>query len=791
MSSKWTDRVQRLRSMSAEELRERGLQEVHKRLDLLRFHARVDRGKVSLRPAASDSAFFFYPDQLPEIIKLLRRLLPDDVSAIVAGAEKICAHRFDLLGHENLDFGAGIDWHLDPVHRTRAPLKPWHKIPYLDFSEVGDAKITWELNRHQHLVTLAKAFLLTEDARFAEELFAQWYDWREHNPYPVGINWASSLEVAFRSLSWLWVKRLLAGSSVVPPTFERDLLHMLAIHGRHIQRYLSTFFSPNTHLLGEGVALFFIGTLCPELPRAKKWQQLGWKIVLQESERQVRADGLHFEQSTYYHVYALDFFLHSMLLASRNHIEIPESLERKVEQMLDVLCVLGRSGTTFRFGDDDGGRLFDPRRNRAEHLADPLATGAVLFDRSDFKAAAGTLREETVWLLGPEGVARFNHLAAAAVTPSSAAFEESGLYLMTSGGNNAAQVLIDAGPFGAHTAGHGHADALSIQMAQAGKLLLVDPGTAEYIGPGSHRAVFRGTSAHNTLTVDHRSQALPKGPFSWNSLPATDVDLWIQSESFDLFCGSHRGYAAPPSPVTHRRWVFHHKPDLWFVRDCALGSGRHHLAVHWHLAPGMVPHNSDRKLFLVPSSESGLALITAPESNWRMELKPGEWSPVYGKIEPAPVVRFECEAQLPAELATLVTPASTAAELGNLVPLRHTGQSSVAIGYAYSTRQQTHTFLFSTSAATWSLGDWSSDAEFVYCRAGQIGFEEIIFCNGTHVSFKGRRVASSRNRIRSCEMKPSRKTLVQPENEAVVLHQWPQIHGHSGVSPEPAHAEIG
>ena len=58
-----------------------------------------------------------------------------------------------------------IDWHLDPVHGKRAPLDPWFKIPFLDFAVVGDHKVTWELNRHQHLVTLAKARLLSGDKK--------------------------------------------------------------------------------------------------------------------------------------------------------------------------------------------------------------------------------------------------------------------------------------------------------------------------------------------------------------------------------------------------------------------------------------------------------------------------------------------------------------------------------------------------------------------------------------------------------------------------------------------------
>ena len=78
---------------------------------------------------------------------------------------------------------------------------------------MGDHKVTWELNRHQHLVTLAKARLLSGDEKYTRELMAQWRSWIKANPYPLGINWGSTLEVAFRSLSWIWVDQLLAGTS--------------------------------------------------------------------------------------------------------------------------------------------------------------------------------------------------------------------------------------------------------------------------------------------------------------------------------------------------------------------------------------------------------------------------------------------------------------------------------------------------------------------------------------------------------------------------------------------------
>ena len=435
---------------------------------------------------------------------------------------------------------------------TESALREKHSIEsvILDFAEVGDSKVTWELNRHQHLVTLAKAYRLTGDRRFADEALRQWRHWQAENPYPVGINWASSLEVAFRSLSWIWTYHLLQGSPGVPD-LRTSGCAVWRLHGRHIERYLSTYFSPNTHLLGEGVALFFLGVLCPKLAGAERWKWLGWKIILQEAERQVRADGFHFEQSTYYHVYALDFFLHSAILAGLNGIPTPKEFEDTLEKMLTALCLLGRGGAPPRFGDDDGGRLFDPRRNRSEHLLDPLATGAILFHRGDFKTAAAGLREETLWLLGAEGVRLWDGLEAAPVSRESATLANAGFYLLPSG--KGTQLVADAGALGTQSGGHGHADALSVCLQSDGHGLLIDPGTYEYVGSDHDRDLFRGTAMHNTLRVDGADQAETATAFSWRSLTESKAERWIQGQDFDLLVASHDGYQRLEPPATHRR----------------------------------------------------------------------------------------------------------------------------------------------------------------------------------------------------------------------------------------------
>ena len=57
----------------------------------------------------------------------------------------------------------------------------------------------------------------------------------------------------------------------------------MALSGRHIELYLSTYFSPNTHLLGEAVALFFIERYAHELRSAPRWKRIGRELVLRES----------------------------------------------------------------------------------------------------------------------------------------------------------------------------------------------------------------------------------------------------------------------------------------------------------------------------------------------------------------------------------------------------------------------------------------------------------------------------------------------------------------------------
>jgi hypothetical protein len=747
--------------MDWEEVRVRVGQELHKQSDLLLHRLGVRNGAIPLQAdsAARTGQFFFGAREFSGSgssarAELLRKTLPDDATEILREADEICGHRFRLLGYENFDYsmepGDPIDWHLDRVHGKRAPLEPWFKIPFLDFAVVGDHKVTWELNRHQHLVTLAKAHLLSgnNDAKYVRELIAQQRSWIKDNPYPLGINWGSTLEVAFRSLSWTWVDQLLAGTAEYEQ-FRPELAPALAFHGRYIERYLSTYFSPNTHLLGEAVALFFLGTLYSQMPGAARWRESGWQIVLHEAQRQVRPDGVYFEQSLYYHVYALDFFLYARWLAARNGMEIPPAYDAVIGRMLDVLAALAQAGPAEGFGDDDGGRLWNPRRNRTEHMTDPLALGSVLYSRDmhprEFPAAR--LTEEAIWLFGEEAVDKLSH-PQASTAAQSIAFPDGGIYVLADSQPYAQEMMVDAGPQGVGRSGHGHADALSLRLTMDGRRWLVDSGSGVYISKDpADRNVFRGTGAHNTLRVDGLDQAVADEPFSWTHIPATQAGNWIVGKTFTYFVGSHNGYTRLADPVVHRRHVLNIAGGLWLVRDVALGRTEHELELRWHFASdldvrivgaGRVEISRAGAFSGDAARESKLSLIMPEETVWQTatEVTTALLSPAYGALQPAPLVRCRAQVVLPAETASVLLPRSGAIQPLGEPRLASMAQAAVQV-YELDYHDESHGFFFALGDVAWSFGPWASDARALYCHIEKEKLTHLVVIGGTHVAWQG------------------------------------------------------
>jgi len=116
-------------------------------------------------------------------------------------AKDLLEHKFSFFSFDKKFLGNIINWHRDHKNYKEAPLGFCKDIDYQDFNKVGDFKYIWEINRHQHLISIAKAYFITGRADYREEVRRQIMDWIKKNPFMKSINWTSSLELEIRLIS--------------------------------------------------------------------------------------------------------------------------------------------------------------------------------------------------------------------------------------------------------------------------------------------------------------------------------------------------------------------------------------------------------------------------------------------------------------------------------------------------------------------------------------------------------------------------------------------------------------
>lgn len=592
-------------------------------------------------------------------VSLLRRARPEAETGTRCRADRAVDGVFDLLGHERVAVGTPIDWHRDPSSGTRAPRRHWSRIAYLDPAVVGDYKLLWELNRHQHFVTLGQAYAYSRDSRYARAFASQLAGWISANPPRIGVNWASSLEVSYRAIAWLWALQLFADAPELTDELLLTTLESLRRHAMHIERYLSTYYSPNTHLTGEALGLLYLGTALPVFAAAPQWRDTGWAILREQLFRQVRPDGTYFEQALYYHRYTSDIFHHALLLADANGWAPEPALRARVERLDEFLVhAVHPDGTVPLVGDDDGGRLMRLDGLATRDARPTLATAAALFNRGDMRALGGDAVEECLWLLGGDGARALATTQPSAPAERSRGFRGGGFYVLRDGWQPAdTWALVDGGPHGSLNCGHAHADALALEVATGGRPVLTDSGTFSYTG--AERDAFRGTAAHNTVTVDEEGSSLPAGPFHWRHIARTTVHAWVASAELDFWRGSHDGYRRLADPAIHERSILFLHGRYLVVLDAIAAEAAHEWCVHWHVAPELTVRERTANAMLVtdPSRADGGLLEVVVLGDGSLRHGTSWRSSAYGARTLAPHLSFSATGTGRQHAVSLLAPA--------------------------------------------------------------------------------------------------------------------------------------
>jgi hypothetical protein len=588
---------------------------------------------------------------------LFRTQHPERRDGILREADRIRAHRFDLLGSGPLDLGESLPWHTDFKSGRQ-----WAKGGYyeelqrrvvMEFNRGWDVKIPWELSRFQHLPCLGQAYWLTGDRRYYEEFRAQVLDWIRANRMARGVNWTCTMDVAIRAVNWIWGYVLFRDEVLADRRMASLLLRSLFAHGRFIMANLENGPVTSNHYLADLVGLLFLGVLFRGAPEADVWKGLAITEIVREGRRQTYPDGVDYEASIAYHRLTTEMLLTSLLLAERSGFELPD-LHDVVRNRIDFLAHYTKpNGLAPQLGDNDDGRLqvlggYGTDRRDHRHL---LAVAGVAFDDQALFGLAGGQWEEAFWLLGERCVKKMEAPGAGGrVVVTSAHYEHAGIAVLR---HDDLYALFDAGPVGmVGTGAHAHNDTLSVEIQAHGHDLVVDPGVGIYTPDLKLRDRFRSTAAHNTVRVDGEEiNPLPAEPFRLPGIDSPSILRFVSRRGFDLVEGEHHGYARLEDPVIHRRVLLLNRRTRRFViEDQLLGRGRHKLEWFFHFDPACEATIDDEGRVVV--GRDGLVRLVIrpallPEgTGGRVEAD--QFSRSYGRVESSFRARYEWSGRLPA-----------------------------------------------------------------------------------------------------------------------------------------------
>src|SRR2546423_67345 len=542
-----------------------------------------------------------------------RSLFPAETEELIERGARIAGEqRWALMGYEEQRFGAGeIEWRRDPRSGMEWPLR-FHADTNYQHMDGSDIRVVWELNRLSHLITLARAFVGTEDERVSSAFFAQVESWREQNPVGSGPNWACAMEVALRAMNLLAAFEIFRRS---PQLNEERLQLLLAIfdqHGAHILRNLEfSYIATSNHYLSDVVGLLWLGLMLPELKAARDWREFALKELKREMDKQILADGADAESSTGYHRFVLELFLYSFIAARSSNIEIDERYWRKLHAMFDYMrAYLRPDGRAPLIGDTDSGQVLPIAHRAADDHSYLLALGAALFSDARFKSRDWPMTEELLWVLGEDGVRAFQNLECDESNVVSQAFADAGTYICR---DRDLYLLFNASGAGVGGRGsHGHNDALSIEVSVCGTAFIVDPGTFVYRGNLQDRHHFRSTRYHSTVEVDDVEQNTidEELPFIIGNEAEPKVLRWETTTEHDLIVAEHYGYRRLRKPVTHARAVrFDKRERFWLIKDSFIGEGEHLFHLRFHFGEKIETKVSDKRIILASDNTTNARLF--------------------------------------------------------------------------------------------------------------------------------------------------------------------------------------
>jgi len=541
----------------------------------------------------------------------------------------------DIFGKILNYSGDEIHWHRDIFSGKSFPLIFSDKINIR--SDPGlSAKNVWEVNRLQFLVHIALNYHHTGNQEYLSQFIRILSSWIDNNPYLIGINWYSNIEINIRLINWYFCWEILDAGKLIKqnPQFEKFVLEKwipsIYQHCKYSYNNPSRFSSANNHLIAEYSGLFIASSKW-KFKESGPWLKYAVKGLEKEIVAQ-HSDGVNKEEAAEYIQFITDFFLLSFVIGEKTNNHFSEIYKQTLKSIFEyILAFTDIKGNYPNYGDGDDGKVvsFEPVKH-FNNFTSLLTSASIIFRDAKFKVESTSFDLKNQVLFGNSGKEIFESLPQNGMTRNSAFYHKEGHHIFRNQKNGKEIYLhFNAAPLGyLSLAAHGHADALSFILNINGHPIMVDPGTYSYHVSKKWRNYFVSTMAHNTICIGGRNQAEHAGDTMWFDHYRCQLIEGKHNGILDSVTAEHNGYGR----IKHRREIWFNKPGNSFtVTDEIFLNGENELecALLYHLHPDIKVERVSPNMFTL-THQSGIRLTVLMQNFAFCSVINGEEDPVFG-----------------------------------------------------------------------------------------------------------------------------------------------------------------
>ena len=403
-------------------------------------------------------------------------------------------------------------WFLDPFNgiNYKSINKHWSLI---DEKEIKDLKNIWELSRWNWSTIIARAWHITGNESYINNLNNWMKDWCKNNPVNYGLNWICGQEASIRLINTLITWKIVNENQI-----NKKTSYIQEFIISHLERISKTILyaesQDNNHWVSEASALFIGGIWLERFTNKKhkgKFYERKGRIHLERSIRRlIMEDGTFSQYSVNYHRFLIDTI--TQVEWWRKWLK-KDKFSRNFYHKSRSAClwltkfVNTKTGQCPNIGGNDGCFCYQLHNLEYSNFKPSIQLSFLVFFNK-FIYPDGPWDEPLYWL----GIKKNNYSQMKLIENKFELLKDGGFFVVKKDPSFLAILRLPIYKFRPS-----QADPMHLDLSIDGLNLLKDGGTFSYSNKSEHLGYFSGIESHNSIQFDEQQPMFKISRFLWGN----------------------------------------------------------------------------------------------------------------------------------------------------------------------------------------------------------------------------------------------------------------------------------